>query len=85
MLAATAFVAWLLSLVALLLLLALLFGGAAYAFFLVDWRRNRADLEGYARDHDRVLDGSEPTVTPAVSAGGIHLAFMTRSRWRGKR
>ncbi len=86
-LAATAsFLAWLATLEPLALLAALLFGGGAYAFFLVDRRRILAELGGYGRDtDDRVQEGSEAAVSPGVSAGGIHLSYVMRSRWRAKR
>ncbi|HYS72343.1 MAG TPA: hypothetical protein VEM95_07960 [Thermoplasmata archaeon] len=86
-LAATgSFLAWVGTLQPLTFLAALLCGGGAYAFFLVDRRRTLVEPGGYGRDtDDRVREGSEPAVGPGVSAGGIHLSFFTRSRWRAKR
>jgi len=85
-LAAILFLGWIAVLDPIFLLAALLAGGVAYAFFLVDRRRHFEELQGYGRDElDRVQDGADPVVSPGVSAAGIHLSFFTRSRWRAKR
>ena len=84
--ATTSFLAWLATLQPIALLAALLLAGGAYGFFLVDRRRILAELGGYVRDtDDRVREGSETAVSPGVSAGGIHLSYFTRSRWRRRR
>ena len=81
--AAASFLAWIFVLHPLALLVAILFGVAAYAFFLVDRSRNLAEIRGYGSDaEDRVQEGSETAVSPGVSAGGIHLSYVARSRWR---
>jgi len=86
-LAATAsFLAWLATLQPFALLVALLLAGGAYGFFLIDRRRILTELGGYGRDtDDRVREGSDTAVSPGVSAGGIHLSYLTRSRWRRRR
>lgn len=65
---------------------ALGFAIAAYAGYLIYSRRNPVERGGYGSDaRDRVEDGSDVAVSPGVSAGGIHLSFETRSRWRARR
>ena len=81
--AAASFFASLFVLNPLALLVAILFGVAAYAFFLVDRGRTLVEIRGYGSDaQDRVQEGSETAVSPGVSAGGIHLSYVARSRWR---
>jgi len=81
-----AFLAWIGTLQHLLFFAALAFGGGAYALFLVDHKRHRMEIAaGGTGAEDRSLAGSEEPVSPGVSAGGIHLTFETRTRWRGKR
>lgn len=78
------FIAWVAFLHPAALLGALLLAGGAYALFLFDRRRRHvAEALGAGRDvDDRIMEGSEVAVSPGVSAGGIHLTFETRSRWR---
>src|SRR3989442_15088383 len=84
--APSSFPPWVGTLQPLAFLAALLCGGGDYAFFLVGRRRTLVEPGGYGRDtDDRVREGSEPAVGPGVSAGGIHLSFLPRSRWRAKR
>ena len=86
LLAGLSFVGWLATLVPFLLPAAILLVVGAYAFFLVDRRRILTEIaRPPAREDDRVLEGSETVVSPEVSAGGIPLTYMTRSRSRAKR
>ncbi|HEV8594477.1 MAG TPA: hypothetical protein VGR51_03005 [Thermoplasmata archaeon] len=82
------FLAWILlaNLVPWLFLAALALALVAYGFYLTYQRRNPFEGGGYGRDsEDRVETGSDMAVIPGLSAGGIHLTFETRSRWRSKR
>lgn len=80
------FVLWIAWLLPVLLLAALLLGGGAYGLFLIDRQRNPPAPRGIGRDSDdRILEGSEVAIAPGVSAGGIHLTYESRSRWRRER
>ena len=85
------FLAWIRTVDWYLLLASILVGAAAYRLLRVDVRRHPPDLgvgdaEGPENpEEDRVLEGSEETIAPGVSAGGIYLTFEKRTRWRPKR
>ena len=86
LLALVSFVGWIVLLQPIVLLAAIAFGVAAYALFLVDRGRHLEAPTGYGGPYeDRVQEGSETAVSPGVSAGGVPLSYVTRSRWRSKR
>lgn len=87
LLAFLTFLAWLALKHPLVLLAAVLLAVAAYGFFRWDLRRNPIDIGvGMGADSkDRVMEGSETTISPGLSVGGIHLTFETRTRWRRRR
>jgi len=86
-LALASFLGWIASVDPWFLLASLVLGAAAYAFFLEDRHRNPVPIGvGVGSDaEDRVGAGSEESISPGVSVGGIHLSFESRSRWRTRR
>ena len=87
LLALLSFLGWIATLQHLLLLASILVGVGAYGLFLLDRSRHPVDVgAGVGTDaDDRVMEGADKAISPGVSAGGIHLSFETRTRWREKR
>lgn len=88
-LALVLFLAWIATVDWWLLLAAVLSGAGAYRLLRLDIRRHPEvyGLSGAAEtpenpEEDRVMEGSEDTIAPGVSAGGIHLTFEKRTRWK---
>lgn len=79
--AAASFLLWLRTLQPFALLGALAFAGGAYAFFLVDRERILAEIRRVERHpSEPARPDTEVAVSPQVSAGGIHLSYVTHRR-----
>ena len=85
--AAMSFFAWIFVLNPLALLVAILFGVAAYAFFLVDRSRNLAEIRGYgsdAEDRVQVPQAAQRRRDPAQDQdlGGLQFSPRAACPWR---